>query len=63
MKEDVQGQRGKYASLKADVRIEAYNQRHLLLMHKLMDSGKAHWLVAYVYMIVCTNTNNITNYK
>lgn len=50
MKGDVQGQRGKYASLKKDVRIEAYDQRHLL---SVMDSGKAHWLVVYVYMIVC----------
>lgn len=53
MNEDVQGQRGKYASLKADVGIEAYDQRHLLQIHKLMGSGKAHWLAVYVYMIAC----------
>lgn len=38
MKEDVQGQRGKYASLKADVGIEAHDQRYLLQIHNFMGS-------------------------
>lgn len=51
MNGDIQGQRGKNRSLKADVRIDGYDQRDLLQLVKLCGKTQDfHWIKMYKIM-------------